>query len=213
MRSRYRQKFLTLLVKSLRSSEVPALIVAAFCKKLCRIAIRSSPATALFVIPLVTELLTYHPSLYPLLQVEDKEDVYDVVSVRKALPGVEEEGEVEVLKQKEKQRVADWIDDEEEDNEEESVIESDSEEEKDDGDKEENKGMKEEKEKEKEVVAEVDDRKPVAVRSTAVLSSEIVQKTLNRMERKRQQLETQPELPEKIPRVEYSFQSRFLCLF
>lgn len=122
---------------------------------------------------------------------------------------------MEVLKQKEKQRAADWIDDEEEDNEEESVIESDSEEEKDDGDKEENRGMEEEEEKDndKEVVAEVDDRKPVVVRSTAVLSSEIVQKTLNRMERKRQQLETQPELPEKIPRVEYSFQSRFLCLF
>ena len=57
-------------MKSLRSTAVPALVVAAFCKKLCRIAMRSSPSTALFVIPLVTELVTYHPSLYPLLQVE-----------------------------------------------------------------------------------------------------------------------------------------------
>ena len=69
-----------------------------------------------------------------------------------------------------------------------------------------------EEEEEEEVVAEVDDRKPVLVRSTAVLSSEIVQNTLKRMERKRQQLETRPELPEKLPHIEYSFRSRFSTL-
>lgn len=192
-------------MKSLRSTAVPALVVAAFCKKLCRIAMRSSPSTALFVIPLVTELLTYHPSLYPLLQVEDKEDVYEVASVRKALPGVEEEDEAEMMKRK--QRATEWVD-EEEDEEEESVVESEGDEEKR-GDA---KKMEEEEEEE-EVVAEVDDRKPVLVRSTAVLSSEIVQNTLKRMERKRQQLETRPELPEKLPHIEYSFRSRFSTLF
>lgn len=191
-------------MKSLRSTAVPALVVAAFCKKLCRIAMRSSPSTALFVIPLVTELLTYHPSLYPLLQVEDKEDVYEVASVRKALPGVEEEDEAEMMKRK--QRATEWVD-EEEDEEEESVVESEGDEEKR-GDA---KKMEEEEEEE-EVVAEVDDRKPVLVRSTAVLSSEIVQNTLKRMERKRQQLETRPELPEKLPHIEYSFRSRFSTL-
>lgn len=165
---------------------------------------RSSPSTALFVIPLVTELLTYHPSLYPLLQVEDKEDVYEVASVRKALPGVEEEDEAEMMKRK--QRATEWVD-EEEDEEEESVVESEGDEEKR-GDA---KKMEEEEEEE-EVVAEVDDRKPVLVRSTAVLSSEIVQNTLKRMERKRQQLETRPELPEKLPHIEYSFRSRFSTL-
>ena len=190
-------------MKSLRSTAVPALVVAAFCKKLCRIAMRSSPSTALFVIPLVTELLTYHPSLYPLLQVEDKEDVYEVASVRKALPGVEEEDEAERMKRK--QRATEWVDEEEdeEEEEEESVVESEGDEEKR-GDA---KKMEEE-----EVVAEVDDRKPVLVRSTAVLSSEIVQNTLKRMERKRQQLETRPELPEKLPHIEYSFRSRFSTL-
>lgn len=192
-------------MKSLRSTAVPALVVAAFCKKLCRIAMRSSPSTALFVIPLVTELLTYHPSLYPLLQVEDKEDVYEVASVRKALPGVEEEDEAEMMKRK--QRATEWVD-EEEDEEEESVVESEGDEEKR-GDA---KKMEEEEEEEEEVVAEVDDRKPVLVRSTAVLSSEIVQNTLKRMERKRQQLETSPELPEKLPHIEYSFRSRFSTL-
>ena len=184
---------------------MPALVVAAFCKKLCRIAMRSSPSTALFVIPLVTELLTYHPSLYPLLQVEDKEDVYEVASVRKALPGVEEEDEAERMKRK--QRATEWVDEEEEE-EEESVVESEEDEEKR-GDA---KKMEEEEEEEEEVVAEVDDRKPVLVRSTAVLSSEIVQNTLKRMERKRQQLETRPELPEKLPHIEYSFRSRFSTL-
>ena len=193
-------------MKSLRSTAVPALVVAAFCKKLCRIAMRSSPSTALFVIPLVTELLTYHPSLYPLLQVEDKEDVYEVASVRKALPGVEEEDEAERMKRK--QRATEWVDEEEEDEEEEeeeSVVESEEDEEKR-GD------AKKMEEEEEEVVAEVDDRKPVLVRSTAVLSSEIVQNTLKRMERKRQQLETRPELPEKLPHIEYSFRSRFSTL-
>lgn len=190
-------------MKSLRSTAVPALVVAAFCKKLCRIAMRSSPSTALFVIPLVTELLTYHPSLYPLLQVEDKEDVYEVVSVRKALPGVEEEDEAERMKRK--QRATEWVDDEEEEEEEESVVESEEDEEKR-GD------AKKMEEEEEEVVAEVDDRKPVLVRSTAVLSSEIVQNTLKRMEQKRQQLENRPELPEKLPHIEYSFRSRFSSL-
>lgn len=193
-------------MKSLRSTAVPALVVAAFCKKLCRIAMRSSPSTALFVIPLVTELLTYHPSLYPLLQVEDKEDVYEVASVRKALPGVEEEDEAERMKRK--QRATEWVDDEEEedeeDDDEESVVESEEDEEK--------RGDAKKMEEEEEVVAEVDDRKPVLVRSTAVLSSEIVQNTLKRMERKRQQLETRPELPEKLPHIEYSFRSRFSSL-
>ena len=194
-------------MKSLRSTAVPAPVVAAFCKKLCRSAMRSSPATALFVIPLVTELVTYHPSLYPLLQVEDKEDVYDVVSVRKALPGVEEEDEAEVMKRK--QRAGEWVDDEddEDEDEEESVIESD-----DDENGEEKRAGAKKMEEENEVVAEVDDRKPVPVRSTAVLSSEIVQTTLKRMERKRQQLESHPELPEKLPHIEYSFRSRSCCL-
>lgn len=88
---RYRQRFLALLVRSLRSTAVPALVLAAFCKRLARIALVSAPSTALFVVPLLTELVSYHSSLYPLLEVEEKDDVYDVVGTRKMLPGVEED--------------------------------------------------------------------------------------------------------------------------
>ena len=115
---RYRQRFLALLVRSLRSSAVPALVLAAFCKRLARIAVVSAPSTALFVVPLLTELVSYHSSLYPLVQVGEKEDVYDVVSVRKMLPGVEED---EVAPAKE-------LEDEDEEESEESEEESEKEE-------------------------------------------------------------------------------------
>lgn len=115
---RYRQRFLALLVRSLRSSAVPALLLAAFCKRLARIAVVSAPSTALFVVPLLTELVSYHSSLYQLVQVGEKEDVYDVVSVRKMLPGVEED---EVAPAKE-------LEDEDEEESEESEEESEKEE-------------------------------------------------------------------------------------
>lgn len=181
---RYRQRFLTLLVKSLRSSGIPALTLAAFCKRLCRIAVTSSPSTALFIIPLITEMITYHSSLYHLIQVEDHEDVYDVVSVRKVLPGVEED-EVATVKTKQNGDLEDVEADE-------SSESSESE---------------EEEEEEKEIVGEVEDNSPITVRSTTVLSSDILKKTLARMERKREQREKGLELPAKQPKIEYHYSS------
>lgn len=148
---------------------MPAITLAAFCKRLCRIAIVSSPSTALFVIPLVTELVSYHSSLYGLIQVEDAEDVYDVVSVRKTLPGVEEE---EVKKEE-------LVDDEESESE-----ESESE----------------------EAEVEVDDHR-MTERTSAVLSSELLKRTLARMELKRKRNESEPEVPPKHAKVEYSMKS------
>lgn len=182
---RYRQRFLTLLVKSLRSSGIPALTLAAFCKRLCRIAVTSSPSTALFIIPLITEMITYHSSLYHLIQVEDHEDVYDVVSVRKVLPGVEED-EVAAVKTKQNGDLEDVEVDE-------SSESSDSEE-----------------DEEKEIVGEVEDNSPITVRSTTVLSSDILKKTLARMERKREQREKGLELPAKQPKIEYHYSSKSL---
>ena len=156
-------------MRSLRSTAVPAITLAAFCKRLCRIAIVSSPSTALFVIPLVTELVSYHSSLYGLIQVEDAEDVYDVVSVRKTLPGVEEE---EVKKEE-------LVDDEESESE-----ESESE----------------------EAEVEVDDHR-MTERTSAVLSSELLKRTLARMELKRKRNESEPEVPPKHAKVEYSMKS------
>ena len=154
----------------MRSTAVPAITLAAFCKRLCRIAVVSSPSTALFVIPLVTELVSYHSSLYGLIQVEDAEDVYDVVSVRKTLPGVEED---EVKK-------------------EELVGEEESE--------------SEESEEGEEVEAEVDDHR-MTERTSAVLSSELLKRTLARMELKRKRNESEPEVPPKHAKVEYSMKS------
>ena len=184
MITRYRQRFLILLVKSLRSSGISALTLAAFCKRLCRIAITSSPSTALFVIPLITELITYHSSLYSMIQVEDHEDIYDVVSVRKMLPGIEKD-EIVTMKQKQANDLIDDEDDEDEDD--------------DTDDNEEN---------EKEVTGEVDDNKPIVVRSTTVLSSDILKKTLRRMQEKRERNEKSPELPAKQARIEYHFDSK-----
>ena len=169
---RYRQRFLALLVRSLRSTAVPAITLAAFCKRLCRIAVVSSPSTALFVIPLVTELVSYHSSLYGLIQVEDAEDVYDVVSVRKTLPGVEED---EVKKEE-------LVDEEESESEESESGE------------------------EEEVEAEVDDHR-MTERTSAVLSSELLKRTLARMELKRKRNESEPEVPPKHAKVEYSMKS------
>lgn len=171
-------------MKSLRSSGISALTLAAFCKRLCRIAITSSPSTALFVIPLITELITYHSSLYSMIQVEDHEDIYDVVSVRKMLPGIEKD-EIVTMKQKQANDLIDEEDDDDEDDE------------NDDDD-----------ENEKEVTGEVDDNKPIVVRSTTVLSSDILKKTLRRMQEKRERNEKSPELPAKQARIEYHFDSK-----
>ena len=164
---KYRQRFLTLLVQSLRSSAVPSVVIAAFCKRLCRIAITNSPSTALFVIPLITELITYHSVCYSLLHVDEEEDIYDVVGHRKTLPGVEDE-ELDILKKK----TGDL-----------------------EGEDEEGESSEEETE---EVVAEKADNQMMEVeRSTAVLSSEIVKRTLERMKLKRDQRQHEVELPHK----------------
>ena len=107
--------------------------------------------------------------MYGLIQVEDAEDVYDVVSVRKTLPGVEEE---EVKKEE-------LVDDEESESE-----ESESE----------------------EAEVEVDDHR-MTERTSAVLSSELLKRTLARMELKRKRNESEPEVPPKHAKVEYSMKS------
>ena len=63
-------------------------------------------------------------------------------------------------------------------------------------------------ENEKEVTGEVDDNKPIVVRSTTVLSSDILKKTLRRMQEKRERNEKSPELPAKQARIEYHFDSK-----
>ena len=124
-----------------------------------------------------------------MIQVKDEEDIYDVVSTRKVLPGVDED-ELAVLRAKASASQNDLVIDEEDDDEEE-----DEEEEEDDDDEEE------------EVVAEMDLDKPLAIRSTAVLSSDILKRTVARMKLKREQQEKNLDLPEKRVKTEYAFHS------
>jgi U3 small nucleolar RNA-associated protein 19 len=59
--AKYRTRFFKLLVKCLSSNQMlPAYIVAAFCKKLCRCALNAPPSGALFVLALISNLLRKH---------------------------------------------------------------------------------------------------------------------------------------------------------
>ncbi len=58
---KYRTRFFKLLVKCLTANQMlPAYLVAAFCKKLCRCALSAPPSGALFVLALVSNLLRKH---------------------------------------------------------------------------------------------------------------------------------------------------------
>ena len=196
---KYRQRFLTLLVQSLRSTAVPATVVAAFMKRLCRIAVTGSPSTAMFVIPLITELITYHHSCYPLLHVADEEDIYDVVGHRKPLPGVDEE-EMDMLKKKAEEK--------EKEKEMEMEVSDDDVDEEEEEDSEE-----EEEEEEEEVVAETASNEVQAtIRSTTVLSSELLKRALERMKMKRAHRKEVLELPAKRVKNTHSYGSRSLWL-
>mmetsp|Transcript_43588 Transcript_43588/g.76550 ORF Transcript_43588/g.76550 Transcript_43588/m.76550 type:complete len:669 (-) Transcript_43588:50-2056(-) len=59
--TKHRSRFLRLLSQSLLSnSMLPAYVVAAFCKKLCRLALSGPPSGGLFVLALVSNLLRKH---------------------------------------------------------------------------------------------------------------------------------------------------------
>ncbi len=59
--AKYRTRFFKLLVKCLSGNQMlPAYLIAAFCKKLCRCALNAPPSGALFVLALVSNLLRKH---------------------------------------------------------------------------------------------------------------------------------------------------------
>lgn len=60
--AKYRSRFFSLLTKCLvRNEMLPAHLVAAFCKRLCRAALSGPPTGVLFVLALVSNLLRKHP--------------------------------------------------------------------------------------------------------------------------------------------------------
>jgi len=62
-----RHRFCELLDASLQSSHLEMNVVGAFCKRLCRLALRSPPACALFALPVVYNLVLRHPFLISLV--------------------------------------------------------------------------------------------------------------------------------------------------
>lgn len=67
--AKYRTRFFSLLNKCLARNEMlPAHIVAAFLKRLCRVALSGPPPGALFVLALVSNLLRKHPECNCLIQ-------------------------------------------------------------------------------------------------------------------------------------------------
>ena len=78
--AKYRTRFFKLLVKCLTGSQMlPAYLVAAFCKRLCRCALNAPPSSALFVLALVSNLIRKHGECACLVHRSGKEmeDPYD----------------------------------------------------------------------------------------------------------------------------------------
>ncbi|XP_078410653.1 nucleolar complex protein 4 homolog [Cetorhinus maximus] len=64
---KYRARFFHLLDLFLSSSHLPAYLVAAFSKRLARLALTSPPQALLMLIPLICNLIRRHPSCKPLI--------------------------------------------------------------------------------------------------------------------------------------------------
>jgi len=69
--AKYRLKFMNLLNACLKSTNLPAYMVASFIKKLAHLALRASSPSALFCIAQLTWLLQKHPQCKPLLHQKD----------------------------------------------------------------------------------------------------------------------------------------------
>ena len=78
--AKYRTRFFKLLVKCLTGNQMlPAYLVAAFCKRLCRCAISAPPSGSLFVLALVSNLLRKHGECACIIHRngDEMEDPYD----------------------------------------------------------------------------------------------------------------------------------------
>ena len=78
LHAKYRVRFFTLLTKCLTLNEMlPAHLVAAFAKRLCRSALSGPPSGALFVLALVSNLLRKHRECSPLIHRKASDDIED----------------------------------------------------------------------------------------------------------------------------------------
>ena len=78
MYAKYRARFYSLMTKCLvLNAMLPAHLVAAFVKRLCRCALTSPPSSALFVLALVSNLLKKHPECNCLIQRKEGAEMED----------------------------------------------------------------------------------------------------------------------------------------
>lgn len=78
MYAKYRARFYSLMTKCLvLNAMLPAHLVAAFIKRLCRCALSGPPSSALFVLALVSNLLKKHPECNCLIQRQEGKDMED----------------------------------------------------------------------------------------------------------------------------------------
>jgi U3 small nucleolar RNA-associated protein 19 len=76
--AKHRARFFSLLTKCLiRNEMLPAHLVAAFCKRLCRAALSGPPPGALFVLALVSNLLRKHPECTCLYDRQGSDEMTD----------------------------------------------------------------------------------------------------------------------------------------
>lgn len=76
--AKYRSRFFSLLTKCLiRNEMLPAHLVAAFCKRLCRAALSGPTPGALFVLALVSNLLRKHPECSCLIDRKGSDEMKD----------------------------------------------------------------------------------------------------------------------------------------
>lgn len=67
LHTKYRERFLKLSDLFLNSSHLPAYLVAAFVKKLCRLSLYASPPAILCILAMVRNLLKRHPACHVLV--------------------------------------------------------------------------------------------------------------------------------------------------
>jgi len=67
LQSKYRARFLTLLSQALMGSYMPSYLVASFCKRLCRVALFTTPSITIYILALIFNLVRRHPILMNLV--------------------------------------------------------------------------------------------------------------------------------------------------
>eukprot|EP00980_Cylindrotheca_fusiformis_P017575 scaffold5517_cov135-Cylindrotheca_fusiformis.AAC.5 len=91
MYAKYRERFFSLLGKCLlRNEMLPAHLVAAFVKRLCRCSLSAPPSGALFVLALVSNLLRKHPECGSLIHRGEGNEIEDMFSATQNDPTISE---------------------------------------------------------------------------------------------------------------------------